>query len=315
MLFQIHHATRYRYSAPVSESLIEVFLQPLTESRQRCLSFELTTQPSAAIASRVDYLGNTAHFFDIPGQHQRLTISATTKVEVDPPAALPTALSPTLWDAFDALRHEDALWDFLHPSARTQPTEMLRAFADEIGMARRADPLTLLHELNSTIYRAFAYAPNATEVDSPIDHALSARRGVCQDFAHVFIALARGLGIPARYVSGYLFYRRDNPDRSLPDATHAWVDAYIPSLGWIGFDPTNNILAGQRHIRVAIGRDYDDIPPTRGVFKGAADSDLDVAVDIMMVDGLPVEESYVRSGWTPASYSADEEQQASQSQQ
>jgi transglutaminase-like putative cysteine protease len=134
----------------------------------------------------------------------------------------------------------------------------------------------------SAIYARFEYRRNATRVDSPIDEALESRRGVCQDFAHIMIALGRHLGVPCRYVSGYLFQQSDREVRSTDGATHAWVEALLPGMGWVGFDPTNDMVAGDRHIRVAIGRDYADVPPTRGVFKGlsAVKSELAVAVAV-----------------------------------
>lgn len=113
------------------------------------------------------------------------------------------------------------------------------------------------------------------------------RAGVCQDFAHIFIAIARRLRIPCRHVSGYLFHRRADHDRSAPDSSHAWVEAYLPELGWIGFDPTNNLVAGERHITVALGRDYADVPPTRGVFKGNAASELRVGVQVTPAKQAP----------------------------
>ncbi len=122
--------------------------------------------------------------------------------------------------------------------------------------------------------------PKSTKVDSPIDEAIQNRQGVCQDFAHIMIALVRSLRIPCRYVSGYLYRRSQDHDRSVADATHAWVEALLPPLGWVGFDPTNCLLAGDRHIRTAIGRDYADVPPTRGIFRGHTASDLSVAVRV-----------------------------------
>jgi transglutaminase-like putative cysteine protease len=141
------------------------------------------------------------------------------------------------------------------------------------------DPLTALKTLQRGIYDSFEYQSGVTEVNSPIEVALEQRRGVCQDFAHIMTAIARTWGIPCRYVSGYL-YHKGSRDRSAADATHAWVEAYLPSLGWIGFDPTNNIMAGERHIRAAVGRDYADVPPTRGTYKGGADSELSIAVSL-----------------------------------
>jgi transglutaminase-like putative cysteine protease len=139
----------------------------------------------------------------------------------------------------------------------------------------------------SDIFGRFEYAPQSTRVDSPIDDALAARKGVCQDFAHVMIALVRQLGIPCRYVSGYLFQPAESAG-SVDGATHAWVEAWLPGLGWVGFDPTHNTPAGEHHIRVAVGRDYADVPPTRGVFKGlsAVRSELAVGVSVGTVEGV-----------------------------
>lgn len=302
MYYQIEHTTRFCYSQPITESVVELRMQPRTEPYQRCTHFTVTVQPHARVRNQPDALHNIIHHFDIPGQHQRLTVRTRAHVQMTPAPPIPDALPVETWALIDALPRTADLWDSLHPSARTPFTPLLRNFSRELDATRRADPLTLLRDLNSHIYRAFEYVPNATEVDSPIDHALSSRRGVCQDFSHVFIALARGLGIPARYVSGYLFYRRDNPDRSVPDASHAWIEAYLPPLGWVGFDPTNNIIAAERHIRVAVGRDYDDVPPTRGVFRGSAESELEVAVQIALMEP-PAEASVIDvqplSGWTP----------------
>jgi transglutaminase-like putative cysteine protease len=136
----------------------------------------------------------------------------------------------------------------------------------------------------------FAYVPQSTKVDSPIDEALNTRQGVCQDFAHIMIALVRRLNVPCRYVSGYMFHRDEKEkDRSLEGASHAWVEALMPRLGWVAFDPTNNLVGADRHIRVAIGRDYADVPPTRGVYKGDAHSELSVAVTVSPADKEPAE--------------------------
>ena len=131
----------------------------------------------------------------------------------------------------------------------------------------------------SGLHQRFEYKPKSTRVDSPIDETLAARQGVCQDFAHVMIALVRLLGIPCRYVSGYLFEPAD-PRRSADGATHAWVEAWLPDLEWVGLDPTHNSLTGEHHIRVAVGRDYADVPPTRGVFKGLSSVKSELAVGV-----------------------------------
>jgi transglutaminase-like putative cysteine protease len=179
----------------------------------------------------------------------------------------------------------------------------------------------LLTELNEAIYGMFAYVPNSTNVDSPIEEALQSRRGVCQDFAHIMIALVRPLRMPCRYVSGYMFHRdptREKQDRSFEGASHAWVEALVPRLGWVAFDPTNNLIGADRHIRVAIGRDYADVPPTRGVYKGEAHSELSVAVTVSPSDAPlpePVAPSIViqsRPVFAPRSTRTEHEQQQQQ---
>jgi len=142
--------------------------------------------------------------------------------------------------------------------------------------------------------KSFAYEAGVTDAESPIDLALSVKRGVCQDFTHIMIAICRAWGIPARYVSGYLFTDRQHGDRSDPEATHAWVEVFLPSTRWIGLDPTNNVLAGERHIACAVGRDYNDVPPSRGVYKGESDSQLAVAVSVGRARASHSEPEFIR---------------------
>jgi transglutaminase-like putative cysteine protease len=210
-----------------------------------------------------------------------MTLTAEALIESLPRTPLPHRLGPRAWASLDDVNASAELWDYVMPSSFTQPTAALEALRHELRLERGNDPLVLLRRLMAEIYSRFEYRPHSTRVDSPIDEALAARRGVCQDFAHIFIALTRPLGIPARYVSGYLFREAGN-ESAAEDATHAWVEAFLPDVGWVGFDPANNLIAEQHHIRVAIGRDYADVPPTRGVYKGAAvvRSELAVAVRV-----------------------------------
>jgi transglutaminase-like putative cysteine protease len=281
MNYTVRHITRFHYSAPISESVMEAHMQPRTEGYQRCLTFDLSVNPRAHVHHYRDYLGNNVHHFDVPRPHTRLTITAESLVEIRHAPLLPEALGAEAWADLDAEVAQGDYWDMLAPSQFVQATPLVVQLARELNIkARRDDPLSLLRELNAAIYETFDYDPDSTEVDSPIDHALESRKGVCQDFTHIMTALVRGLQIPCRYVSGYLFTGAEDHDRSAEDATHAWVEAYLPGPGWVGFDPTNNLIAADRHIRVAIGRDYADVPPTRGVFKGAAETELSVAVQV-----------------------------------
>lgn len=314
MLCSIHHITKFCYSAPITESVMELHLQPRSEGSQHCLKFDLSLRPSAQVMSHLDHLGNAVHHFNLPGQHTQLVITAKALVETQAATALPDALDPSAWDELDALVEADDYWEMLMPSHFARPTDLLRDFARELNLKRRDDPLTVLRELNAAIFNAFEYVPKSTTVDSPIDHALSTRQGVCQDYSNIMIALARELGIPSRYTSGYLFHRVEYNDRSAQDATHAWVEALLPGHGWVGFDPTNNLLAGERHIRVAVGRDYADVPPTRGVFKGTAESELSVAVQVKLPDE-PISEEEMKTMAALSQTLIDQEQAQQQQQQ
>ncbi len=290
MNYAIRHITRFRYSAPVTESVMQVHMQPRREGPQHCPSFELTTDPRARITATRDSLGNIVHHFDIPRPHTELTITAQALVTILPPAPLPDALPATAWDDLDTEVAGGDYVEMVIPSQFARPTPLLRDFARELGAGRHTDPLSLMREITSGIHRAFTYTPASTTVDSPIDDVLGTRRGVCQDYAHVMIALVREVGIPCRYVSGYLYRPPDDPERPRVSETHAWVEAYLPGLGWIGFDPTNDEVVRDGHIRVAIGRDYADVPPTRGIFKGNASTELGVAVVVAPGDSLVADE-------------------------
>ncbi|MBZ0291674.1 MAG: transglutaminase family protein [Anaerolineae bacterium] len=291
MNYAIRHLTRFRYTNAISESVMEVYMKPRSEGNQRTLAFDLSVNPPAEIHHYMDYLGNEVHHFDVPRLHNRLTISAESIVQLQPPPSLPDALEPADWARLDSEVEANDFWDMLAPSHFVRTSPLVDQLAAELGVERRDDPLTVLRQLNSAIFDVFDYAPQTTDVDSPIEHALEERRGVCQDFAHVMATLIRHhLRIPCRYVSGYLYTGKENQDRSAEDATHAWVEAWLPEFGWTGFDPTNNLIVTGRHIRVAVGRDYADVPPTRGVFKGETETELSVGVQVKLTDDVPFDE-------------------------
>lgn len=298
--YSIRHHTRYRYSASVTLSLMEARMQPRTDAGQTLHSFRLSVSPQTPVQSYTDHLGNAIHWFNVPRRHGYLVIQAESLVDVEPWETATLRLESSAWAELERLGKKTSHWDWLAPSHFAQPTQSLQRFAQAEGIRRQNDPLTTLQTINQYIYDAFDYVPASTTVDSPIDVALDNRRGVCQDYTHIFIALARSLGIPCRYVSGYLYHRQDTRDRSAEDATHAWAEAFLPELGWIGFDPTNHLLAHGRHIRVAIGRDYADVPPTKGVFQGEASTALDVGVQVALAERPdPAEELIPTTGWVP----------------
>ncbi|MGB8007966.1 MAG: transglutaminase family protein [Terriglobales bacterium] len=288
MIYSVRHVTTFNYQPAVRESVMEVRMQPRSEGHQHCLSFTLDVSPSANITQYSDPAGNTVHHFNIAGSHTEVEVVAQSTVQVQavPP---PRHAEAGDWADLDAMTAAADYWEMMLPSQFAYSSEALEKLAGELKVERRDDPLGVLTDVNEGIYKLFCYTPNSTKVDSPIEEALLARQGVCQDFAHIMIALARPLRIPCRYVSGYLFHREDQgqKDRSLEGASHAWVEAFVPRLGWVAFDPTNNLIGGDRHIRVAIGRDYSDVPPTRGVHKGEAHSELGVAVSVSPSDAPP----------------------------
>jgi transglutaminase-like putative cysteine protease len=268
--------------------MMETRMHPRSDQNQRCLTFHLSVSPRCRVFSYRDHLANHVHHFDIPGQHGQLVIVAESLVEVQPAAPVPAFLAPDAWDELDSMIEQGDYWEMLLPSEFALSTPSLDALAEELDVRRRDDPLMVLHQLNEQMYNHFEYVPKSTKVDSPIDLALLTHAGVCQDFAHIMITLVRSkLKIPCRYVSGYLFHGQSDNDRSAHSATHAWVECLIPQLGWVGFDPTNWLVAGDRHIRTAIGRDYADVPPTHGIFRGRASSQLTVAVRVTPSEGAP----------------------------
>ncbi len=278
--YSIRHLTRFRYTQPISESIMETRMHPRSDTHQHCLTFSLSVSPRCRVFSYRDHQGNNVQHFDIPGEHTQLVVIAESVVEQQPLGDVPAFLAPDAWRALDEMIDAGDYWEMLLPSTFAVETPALRALAAKLDVRRRDDPLMLVHEINRRLFEYFEYVPRATRVDSPIDEAIVSGKGVCQDFAHTMIALLRLVRIPARYVSGYLYRSREDHDRSTPDATHAWVDVLLPHLGWVGFDPTNNLIAHHRHIRTAVGRDYADVPPTHGIFRGATSSELYVAVHV-----------------------------------
>ena len=318
MHYAIRHITRFSYDAPIRESVMEIRMQPRTEFAQRCLRFDLTTQPRAHVSSYVDPMGNIVHHFDIPSEHTELVVTAQAIVEFvgDGDLESPASTGPDSWQWIDEAASTVDAWEMVRPSVFVRETPLLHEFAESLKVDRSMDPRSAVLALNDAVHKSFEYKTAATRVDSPIDETLSSRQGVCQDFAHILIALLRRLRVPSRYVSGYLFHARG--ERSAEGATHAWVEAWLPGSGWVGLDPTSNVLAGERHVRVAIGRDYADVAPTRGVYKGAAAGTLAVAVHVSRDDLPPASTKFSPVlTWTappppPVTPQSDDQQQQQQ---
>ena len=272
MKIVVEHRTSLEYSADVVESVMDTRLGPRTDEHQRWGPYELKVSPSAAIRRYADGFGNVAHLITVAKPHRTIDVLMRGEIETtladpfQPPRARPTALAPG-----------DAA-DYLGPSPLIPRTSELDAIAVPIAGDGEA-PFEIVQKLMHVVFERFDYRSDVTTVATTVPDILAHRTGVCQDFAHVLIGLCRALGIPARYVSGYILAGtdRDAPKRGA-SASHAWVEAFTPTHGWRGFDPTNDLMASEHHVKMAVGRDYRDVPPTRGTFRGVADEELMVAV-------------------------------------
>lgn len=297
--YNIQHVTRFEYDTAVRESIMEVRMAPRDEGPQSVASFELRTYPRAEVRRHLDSFGNEVHHFDIPASHVREMVIASAVVRVEQRPPLPEALPPSAWDELPLLLEDAEAWEMTRFSRFAEPSDLLESFAREIGGERLDDPLTTARELAQRIRTHLEYKPRMTTVDSPISEALAKRAGVCQDFAHLMLALCRRIGLPARYVSGYLAPGQGAP-AGASEATHAWVEVLLPGLGWCGFDPTNETEVGNAHIRVAVGRDYADVPPIRGVYRGGTTSRMSVSVTTTQLPEPPSGlRSFAPSGWNP----------------
>ena len=276
--YQIDHLSQYLYSQPVRQCSMSLSLRPSERMGQRLLEFAVRTEPEATLTEETDPFGNTKHVMHVHAEHNSLAITARSVVETAAPAPLPEALEPDAWDAIARWKNDMEHWDLTRPSAYVQPSPSLDRYVTRHAIARRPDPLSSLLALNDSIYHSFEYVPGTTSAVSPIEHILETGRGVCQDYAHVMIAIARTWGVPTRYVSGYVAATDTAGNAAKHSASHAWVECLLPDLGWTGFDPTNRTLTGPGHVRVATGRDYRDVSPTRGVFVGGGHSLLQVTV-------------------------------------
>jgi transglutaminase-like putative cysteine protease len=312
MFYAIRHFTRYRYSRNVWQSMMEVRMHPRSEGNQRCFVFQLSVNPRARIFGYTDSYGNLVHHFDLPSRHGQLTIITDALVNIDVQPPIPEVMEYAAWRELEDLVERKDYWDMLMPSHFARSSPELERLAGEIGVTERKgrSPLAFLQDIVSGVHDSFSYVKKSTAVNSPIEHALRSRQGVCQDFAHIMITLVRNARIPCRYVSGYLYHSAENGHPVADGATHAWVEALLPGLGWVGFDPTINRGASEQHIRTAIGRDYADVPPTMGMMKGKAETQLQVRVRVTPSQALlpPDEEFASDAEWSQ--FLDDETQQS-----
>ncbi len=276
--YEVRHVSRYEYALPARECVMLLCLKPLENAGQQLVRFEIETQPPGSLSAETDAFGNTRHVLCVHAEHRSLEIAARSTVCPASFNALPRNLGTEAWKEIDTWRDACLHWDYSHPSAMAYPSTALTEFTRKNGIVRGKDPLRDLILLSDRLHDVFQYTPGSTSAASPIEEILTSGHGVCQDYAHVMIAVARSWRVPARYVSGYLYVSGSPDGQAWSNATHAWVECLLPELGWVGFDPTNRSLADERHVRIATGRDYLDISPTRGVRQGGGETRLEVDV-------------------------------------
>ena len=277
MLLSLQHKTTFVYKGEAKDSVNDLRLCPTSDTHQQCRSFKLTITPTASPLEYEDFNGNIVHSFNITQSHPRLIIHAESEVETVPNYErknVPEASFKELKDSPDAYQFAE----FLTPSSYIAFDDSLKAEAEKLVNLTRSDVWSEAKKIGTHIFKTFKYSPGTTSVKTTAQDALNLRSGVCQDFAHVMIGLCRLHGIPARYVSGYFFNitRRHGEI----EASHAWVEVYIPNLGWTGFDPTHDRDVDERYIKVATGKDYADIIPVSGTYRGGVTEKLDVEVNV-----------------------------------
>jgi transglutaminase-like putative cysteine protease len=319
--YHLTHVTEFHYDGPVSESYNEVRLRPMHDDRQSCLSFTLTTSPRSTPVSYRDSLGNWVHQFNVLPEHSGLRVVGESTILVHEAPSLATE-SKSLADLdSDVKRLYDECFDFLTPTTYVPHLHRVNELVEAVTQASGGSVLGFVQASCDLIHERFRYVKGATHVQSSIEDALSLGAGVCQDFAHLMLGIVRMRGIPGRYVSGYLVQESTNGDgTSLEEviggqASHAWAEVYIPGSGWLGFDPTLGSPVGMRHVRIAYGRDYGDVPPVRGVYKGTAGQRL--SVDVRVRPGLTGDgsEHLQETGAKGPDRSEDRHQQPAQQQQ
>lgn len=290
--FQVSHTTKYAYTEPVSVCHNKVHLAPRDLASQKCIDFRFLVIPEPLkIEMSDDYFGNRVDYFSLTDAHHGLSVTATSIIEVKDVPSQATFEDSVPWEEVlqevKSLDQQDAIETILfsYASDYSKPDKMFADYA-RASFSEGRPIVEAIKDLTSRIHQDFEYDPRTTNVATPIEQVMEQKSGVCQDFAHLEIACLRSLGLPARYVSGYL---RTLPPPGKPrlvgaDASHAWISVYCGALGWIDFDPTNNVIPRKDYITIAYGRDYGDVCPIQGVFVGGGDHTMSVSVDVQEIE-------------------------------
>jgi transglutaminase-like putative cysteine protease len=275
--YHIQHITRYTYSSPVTDCMNQLILYPLQDSLQEVKQHRLRITNDPPVSTYTDYFGNTVGVFSILPPHTELQIVSEMEVITHaPPEPVLTSSIAAQWQQLAQLHTTVPYLEMVKAEAFKSKAELLSVL-QTLMTTQDALP-EVVRKLSEYIYNGFTYRKGVTSVETGIDEIWALRAGVCQDFAHLLLVMLRLCGIPARYVSGYICPR--NQELRGEGATHAWVEAYLPGYGWLGVDPTNNCLVSDRHVRLAVGRNFSDCTPVKGTYKGSAAHTLEVSVVI-----------------------------------
>lgn len=275
--FKIKHITRYTYSSTVIDCTNQIMLYPKTDLQQTVKHVELKISNNPIIEEFTDYFGNTVGVFSFITPHNQLMIELEAIVSTNP-VEIPVDTMPPeqQWKELSEAKHNLPYLDFMYHESFNSDNELCELIESIIN--KNNSPLDNANKLSEYIFTHFEYKKGVTSVETKIDEILKLKAGVCQDFAHLLLIMLHIIGIPARYVSGYICPK--NHELRGEGATHAWVEAYIPNYGWLGLDPTNNCIASDRHIKLAIGRNFNDCTPVKGTYKGSSEHTLEVSVII-----------------------------------
>lgn len=287
MLLHLVHRTTFVYAGPVHDSFNEVRLRPVDNDRQTCRRFDLRIDPAGSeIRDYLDYYGNRTHYFDLAAAHHQLVIEAESEVETVPIGRCPAIPLVSTGATSGGPPPSELYAEYLVESHYVPlAVELWREMQDVFAIVPRTDVWADTQHLGRHVYSTFTYMANTTGVNTLATDALAQRTGVCQDFAHVLLGMCRLAGIPARYVSGYFFNDQRKPDAV--EASHAWIEVLIPGFGWVGYDPTHDRPADDRYVKIAAGRDYADIRPVSGTYRGASTKELRVEVNINQITPTP----------------------------
>lgn len=273
--FHILHRTHYLYSGQVIDSINQIKLYPLHDEFQKVNQHQIRISQQPIVHTTIDYFGNTTGFFTCLVPHSELVIDNLMEIELRPAGKLTLRDSVAdVWKeiASDAIQLQ--YHDFLKAEQANCQKEVQTAIREILEKVQH--PLYTIQDLSNYIYENFTYQKGITNIETQVDELWQLRAGVCQDFAHLLLYMLRLMGVPARYVSGYIC--PGNSEWRGEGATHAWAEAWLPDTGWIGIDPTNKCLAGDRHVRLALGRNFSDCTPVKGTYKGAVEHKLEVTV-------------------------------------